>query len=378
MSAAYDVAVIGAGPAGALAARRCAAGGARTLLVDRAAFPREKVCGCCVNSAALATLDEAGLSQRLRQLPGHPLRRVALHAGGRRATLRLPGGVAVSRGALDQMLVEAAIDAGATFRPRTFAEVLPTGRVLLRGDEGDATRAVGCVVVADGLGGRSLRTHDGFESRAAPASHVGLGAIIDRGGAVEPGTIRMACGVRGYVGMVRLGDGRLDVAAAVAPTLVRESGGPAGAVRHVLDEAGVAMPAGLDEARWTGTPTLTRRRARLWATRTLVVGDAAGYVEPFTGEGIAWALAGGAAVAEHALAAAQGGWDDALGEAWQGTHRRLVRRRQLGCRLIAGVLRRPRLTRALLGGLALLPGMAGPLVRGIARPGAARREAVPG
>jgi flavin-dependent dehydrogenase len=377
MSAAIDVLVIGAGPSGALAARQGALGGARTLLVDRAAFPREKVCGCCLNGRALATLDAAGLGGRMRGLPGHALRQIELHAGGRRATLNLPGGVAVSRAALDQMLVEAAIDAGATFRPRTTAEVLPGGRVRLRDRDEAATLEAGCVVVADGLGGRSLRTHDGFVSRAAPASHVGLGAILERDGAVEPGTIRMVCGRRGYVGMVRLGDGRLDVAAAVAPVLVREAGGPAAAVKRVFDEAGVGLPAGLRDARWTGTPALTCQRTPLWAERTLVVGDAAGYVEPFTGEGIAWALAGGAAVAGYAQQASEA-WDPAIGQAWQATHRRLVRRRQARCRAIAAVLRRPRLLRTLIGVVSMLPGVAGPIVNGINRPRTAHREAVPG
>src|SRR5262249_20214497 len=56
-----DCAVVGAGPAGSLAARQVAQQGLQVLLIDRAAFPRWKVCGCCLNLAALASLNAVGL-----------------------------------------------------------------------------------------------------------------------------------------------------------------------------------------------------------------------------------------------------------------------------------------------------------------------------
>ncbi len=379
MSEAWGVVVIGAGPAGALAARQCALGGARTLLVDRAAFPRDKVCGCCVNARALETLRHAGLGDAVQRLPAQRLSRVELFAGGRHARLRIPEGVAVSRAALDQSLVDAALAAGAAFLPQTSATIGLDGAVRLQGEEQARAVTAACVIVADGLGGRSLREHAAFASpHTRASSHIGLGTLLPDADTMEAGTIRMACGRLGYLGMVRLGDGRLDVAAALSPALVREAGGASAAARRVLEEAGVAKPPGFAHARWTGTALLTRRRVRLWSRHTLVVGDAAGYVEPFTGEGIAWALAGGEAVAVHALAAARGAWDDAIGEAWQDTHRRLVRRRQLGCRVIASLLRRPALMRAMVGVLHTLPGAAQPIVRRIALPGRGACEAVMG
>ncbi|HEY7428386.1 MAG TPA: FAD-dependent oxidoreductase, partial [Gemmataceae bacterium] len=59
----WDVVVVGAGPAGAMAAHELARRGCAVLLVDRAAFPRWKVCGCCLNGHALVTLQAAGLGQ---------------------------------------------------------------------------------------------------------------------------------------------------------------------------------------------------------------------------------------------------------------------------------------------------------------------------
>jgi flavin-dependent dehydrogenase len=64
----WEVVVIGAGPAGSIAARECAKQGLRTLLVDKAAFPRPKVCGCCLNANAMATLERLGLGGAVARL----------------------------------------------------------------------------------------------------------------------------------------------------------------------------------------------------------------------------------------------------------------------------------------------------------------------
>src|SRR5262249_1926756 len=69
----WDVLVVGAGPAGTMAARELAQRGAAVLLVDRAAFPRWKVCGCCLNHRALSTLEAAGLGEMVRRCGAVPL-----------------------------------------------------------------------------------------------------------------------------------------------------------------------------------------------------------------------------------------------------------------------------------------------------------------
>src|SRR5436853_4340221 len=88
----WDVAVVGAGPAGALAGRQLARRGLSVLLVDKAAFPRWKVCGCCLNGAALAVLGSVGLGELPKQLNAVRLTqaRIAVHGSG--ALVRLPGG----------------------------------------------------------------------------------------------------------------------------------------------------------------------------------------------------------------------------------------------------------------------------------------------
>src|SRR5262249_6618229 len=113
----WDALVIGAGPAGSVTARELARRGLRGLLVDKANFPRAKVCGCCLNAAAVATLRRLGFGHGP---PGAvPRGRVPIGAAGHTACLGLPRGRALSRGAFDARLVDEAVKGGAEFRPHT-------------------------------------------------------------------------------------------------------------------------------------------------------------------------------------------------------------------------------------------------------------------
>src|SRR5260221_4741199 len=100
----WDAVVIGAGPAGAVAARELACRGVGVLLVDRGSFPRWKVCGACLNGAALATLEAGGLGQQVRQLGAIPLSRMRMAVSGQSVEVPLAGHVALSRQAFDAAL----------------------------------------------------------------------------------------------------------------------------------------------------------------------------------------------------------------------------------------------------------------------------------
>jgi flavin-dependent dehydrogenase len=360
----WDVVVVGAGPAGATAAREAARRGQAVLLLDKAAFPRWKVCGCCLNRSAQATLSALGLGTLLHDLGAVPLQRCQLAAGARQAVIPLPGLVAVSRERLDAALVEQARAAGVTFLPAAHASLGRAtdswrGLLVRRHGREWAVRAR-VVVLATGLHGAAVPE---TAASTAPGSRVGAGTVAEAAPEFfQPGTVFMACGHHGYVGLVRLEDGRLDVAAALDPDGVKRAGGLGPAAADVLGAAGFPAVAGLADLAWRGTPLLTRRLARPAAERVLVIGDAAGYVEPFTGEGIAWALASGAAVAPLACRAARR-WEAALELQWAAAYRGIVVRRQRLCRAVAGVLRHPAVTRALVAVLARLPGLAAPVVR---------------
>ncbi|MEI6617188.1 MAG: FAD-dependent oxidoreductase, partial [Cyanobium sp. ELA507] len=251
----WDVIVVGAGPAGALAAHQLASRHLRVLLVEKRAFPRWKVCGSCLNGVALRALEDAGLGHLVDDLGGVPLARLRIGLQGHQVDLALPLGRSLSRGCLDLALSEAAVAAGAVLQLQTEATVgplLPGGRqVLLRSGDGRQVTSARVVLLATGLGspglgspgmGRSpLESALPIRSRISPHSRVGAGCQLDAGvSGYGRRTIHMAIGRHGYVGLVRNEDGALNLAAAFDRQQLITAGGPAACAAEVLAEAGFA------------------------------------------------------------------------------------------------------------------------------------------
>lgn len=382
-----DVVVVGAGPAGSVAALCLARSGASVLLLERADLPRRKVCGGCVGPGALALLERLGVAGSLPRAGGRLFSAVEILAGSSRARLELGDSTAITRTTLDRLLVDAAEEAGAGVRDGTRVYgVRPTAdgvevRLSRPGSSEERLRAA-VVVDASGLGGLPP-VGDGVFGTAeevAPDARVGVGAVFaGRGtnrtsgpapspGASRPvgdagpaeGVLRMVVGRGGYVGMVTVEGGRLNVAAALDRPFLAEHG-PEGAVRRILAEVRCTLPDNDPELGWKGTPALTRRPASTAWSRVFRVGDAAGYVEPFTGEGIGWAVSSGVLVAPFVLDAVAGR-PEAAARGWRWTHDRLVARRQRVCRALAVGLRRPRLAGAVVAVLSVAPALADPLV----------------
>jgi flavin-dependent dehydrogenase len=385
----WDAVVIGAGPAGSVAARELARRGLAVLLIDKVTFPRSKVCGGCLNASALAALDRVGLGHVPAACGAVPVRAVQLAAGRRSADLPLPGGVAVSRGALDAALLREAEAAGVEVITGVTAKVAcepdPSPRPPPPRGEGEkdgAYRFLSFSPSPRGGGGRGegaaiwarvVILATGLTAASgppAPGSRLGGGTMIPADlapGFFAPGTIFMATGRGGYVGLVRVEGGQLDVAAAFDADFVKAAGGLGPAAESILTRTGWPAVPGLADLPWKGTPALTRRPVTVAGHRWFAVGDAAGYVEPFTGEGMAWAVASAAAVAPVA-ARAVAGWDDSLAREWERTHARLVRGRQGVCRAAARVLRSPALTALAVRALSMVPALSRPVVAALNRP----------
>ncbi len=364
----FDAVVIGAGPAGSVSAYTMARRGSRVLLVDKASFPREKVCGCCLNARSLAILDRLGLGDLPSRLGARTIKRLLLSYGSRHATIPLSGSVSLSRLALDQALIERAQEAGVKFLDKTCAAVGPASTksrsVMLRSSEvGSVNTNARVVLLADGLTGTALKSDTSRLNQVASWSRMGAGVVIRHApDAYAPGSVYMACSQDGYVGLVRLEDDRLDIAAAMDVGYLREAGGPGPGVVSLLKKTGMPMISGLEEQRWRGTGLLTRSRLHVYDERLLVLGDAAGYVEPFTGEGIAWALTGAEAVVDIAIEGINS-WHPTLGKAWEKRYRKLVHRRQTRCRLVAFWLRHPTLSAPAVALLGRSPQLAKPFIR---------------
>lgn len=220
------------------------------------------------------------------------------------------------------------------------------------------------VLAATGLGGRVDASNGAIPN---DGSRIGAGVIADGFPRdYRPNTIYMACGSAGYVGLVQIENGRLDVAAAFDPRAAKASGGPGPLAVATLASAGFPAIPNLESLPWKGTPHLTRSAPRLGEERLFVLGDAAGYVEPFTGEGMAWALAGAALLAPIAVRSIDSWRPSDLAE-WERTYRRAVKGRQFVCRATAAMLRRPALTKFVVRALGLMPSLSRPALRAMYR-----------
>ena len=370
----WDAIIVGAGPAGAMTALELGRLGKQVLLLDRARFPRWKVCGATLSPGITELLAEAGLENLLPGLGAVPLQTIRLGGWTRRVEIPLRGSKALSRSALDAALIQEAINAGCSMADGArvrLGTLLPDRRTVQVSLGGVAREIAGRIVVAaDGLAS-GLMGQAGEPSRVRPVARrrlVGLGALLSPSGpGFGSGVIHMAVGEAGYVGAVRDEYGALNVAAAIDKESLRQEGDPGRLVLRLLQEAG--WPAGeeFSFAEWKGTPELTRRPARPGAERLFAVGDASGYVEPFTGEGMLWALSGARALAPLIVQASESWEPRILGE-WERVHGALIGRAQRLCRGITWTLARPGISQAVLRSLRLLPGLAGPVVRQVGSP----------
>lgn len=368
----WDAVVIGAGPAGAVIATHLARQKRRVLVVEAKSFPRDKVCGGCISRRALDELGAAGLGSLARSLPGQAIAEYEIRWSGRSFVVARDGGLSLSRARFDNQLIEAAQACGAGILTRTTARILPRDtreagsaapRSVALEQAGERVAVVNArlVIAADGLGRRSLRDLADFPMHTATDSWLGLHAIQPLDGDwPPPGRVVMAAATGGYVGAVRiepaLGETaeRVNIAAAMSPARLSHAESPAAAIAALFRESGTPVPDSLTSASWLGTGPLTRRASVLACDRVVVLGDAAGYVEPFTGEGVACAIAGANALAE--LLPGQGDlWTSDLPQRWMRAYRHRVERGRWLIQTIRAAAHRPWLAATAFGLAAAFP-----------------------
>jgi menaquinone-9 beta-reductase len=309
----FDVIIAGGGPAGAVTATVLARSGARVLVLDRASFPRDKLCGDTINPGTCAALRRLGLGDRFEP---RALRVDGMIVTGERGAMvraRYDDGVhglAILRRELDGALIDGAVAAGARVEQR----------VLVRGplveDESGVARVRGVVIAS--RDGRDIRipaplviAADGRRSRIALALGLArhpsrprrwaIGAYFsDVEGVTTFGEMHVRSGR--YVGVAAVPSGAVNVCL-VTPACDGFDDPAALLMRAVRDDWHLADR--FASARMIAPPVVMGPLAIDTIERgvpgLLLAGDASGFIDPMTGDGLRFAVCGGELAAVVAL-----------------------------------------------------------------------------
>ena len=324
-----DALVVGAGPAGAVAAALLARAGARVRIVDRAVFPRDKLCGDTVNPGTVAilkrlhladTLDTCGLAVEGMRVSGE---------NGVVVEGRYPAGVtgrALLRRHFDWMLLQDAIAAGAQFEPAVAVAqaIVDDGRVAgVRLHGGSELRAK-VTIAADGRRS-TLAFALGLAAHPARPRRWALGAYMDVAAGTSSRTLgEMHVRAGHYIGIAPVPGGLTNVCLVTAwSTGDAAIGDPRRAIVDALAGDGLLRDR-FAGARMATTPVVLGPLAVDARDRSidglLLAGDAAGFIDPMTGDGLRFAIRG----AELTAAAAV----EVLAHGWDGVHARLAHTRR--------------------------------------------------
>jgi menaquinone-9 beta-reductase len=317
-----EVLVVGGGPAGSSVAFALARAGVDVLLVDRARFPRPKPCAEYLSPEASRILSDMGALDAIEQSGAAALGGIrvrapngAIIAGDFAAAHGYHGfsdrGLSVRREVLDAILVDRARMAGATLVEgvrvtgvaRDIRSGKPIVRTLARGREGEINARF--VIAADGLHSivakrLGLAKSQRWPKRLALVTHYsGVGDVGEHG--------EMHVERDGYVGIADVGNGLTTVALVVPAARAKEIAGDRAAFLHAwLMSRKHLAPRFAHATRATpviATGPFASHARRAWSPGIALVGDAADFFDPFTGEGIYSALRGGEMLAPFVQAA---------------------------------------------------------------------------
>ena len=314
---ATDLLVVGGGPAGAALAALAAARGARVVLLERDAFPRDKVCGEFLSAEGCAALARLGLLDTLRGA-GAPVMTACLlaDARGRSVSSPLPApALGISRAALDLAVFDLAARRGADVRRLAVAApVVENGivRGVVAAHTGETLRAT-LVVGADGRRSalqRALHPAIGDPLETSARSWFGIQAHLPDPAAGGSGRVELYVFDGGYAGLGPVEGDRLNLALIATVRALRDCGSP----ERLFRERVLANPLlasrlhGLSPcSAWKAVGPLRFNVRRPASHGVVFVGDAAGTIDPFSGEGTSNALCGAELAAPIVMEALEAG-----------------------------------------------------------------------
>jgi flavin-dependent dehydrogenase len=314
-----DVLIAGAGPAGSMAAIVLARAGARVILIDRDAFPRDKLCGDTLNPGAVRLLASHGLTGG--PLAGAlPLR--GMYVTGPTASVHAryeqsPSAMAVTRRALDSWLIEQAIAAGARFeagmtvRGPLFQDVagvpVVRGLILDRPRGARSVRMPGVITIAaDGRRSALARAAGLSRSPSSPRRWAYGTYATGVRGVTDEGEMHIRHGR--YFGIAPVAQDLANICVVTRPSatgarpvdVVRAAVEADAALRERFEDAHID-----DHVRVLGP--LSAEACAAGVAGLLLAGDAAGFVDPMTGDGVHLALQGAVLAADETLRALETG-----------------------------------------------------------------------